>query len=64
MSEIRADQNSGTFLVHRRKTGISIEEGFWGTLPYFLSSLAVLLLMILLPDLWLSIPAFFFPGLF
>ena len=45
-------------------SGISIEEGFWGTLPYFLSSLAVLLLMILLPDLWLSIPAFFFPGLF
>ena len=45
-------------------SGISIEEGYWGTLPYFLSSLAVLLLMILLPDLWLSIPAFFFPGLF
>lgn len=45
-------------------SGISIEEGFWGTLPYFLSSLAVLLLMILLPDVWLAIPAFFFPALF
>ena len=45
-------------------SGISIEEGFWGTLPYFLSSLAVLVLMVLLPDLWLAIPATLFPGLF
>lgn len=45
-------------------SGISIEEGFWGTLPYFLSSLAVLLLMLLFPDIWLAIPAAVFPGLF
>ena len=45
-------------------SGISIEEGFWGTLPYFLSSVLVLLLMILFPDLWLAIPKFVFPGLF
>ena len=45
-------------------SGISIEEGFWGTLPYFLSSVAVLLLMLLFPDVWLAIPKFVFPGLF
>ncbi len=45
-------------------SGISIEEGFWGTLPYFLSSVAVLLLMLFLPNLWLAIPQFLFPGLF
>ncbi len=45
-------------------SGISIEEGFHGALPYFLSSLAVLLLMLLLPDFWLMIPAAVFPGMF
>ncbi|ETP72374.1 TRAP transporter, DctM subunit [Lachnospiraceae bacterium JC7] len=45
-------------------SGISIEEGFYGTLPYFLSSLAVLLLMLLFPDVWLIIPATLFPGMF
>ena len=37
-------------------SGTTIEEGFKGTLPYFLSSLAVLLLLILFPDVWLAIP--------
>ena len=45
-------------------SGISIEEGFRGALPYFLSSLAVLLLLILFPDFWLMIPATVFPGMF
>ncbi len=45
-------------------SGITIEDAFKGTLPYFLSSLVVLLLMILFPDLWLAIPATIFPGLF
>ena len=33
---------------------ISIEDAFKGTLPYFLSSLAVLAVMILFPDIWCS----------
>ena len=45
-------------------SGTTIEEGFKGTLPYFLSSLAVLLLLILFPNFWLSIPAALFPSLF
>lgn len=45
-------------------SGITIEDAFKGALPYFLSSLVVLFLMVLLPDLWLAIPATFFPGLF
>ena len=45
-------------------SGITIEDAFKGTLPYFLSSLVVLLLLIFLPDLWLAIPATIFPGLF
>ncbi|MGN0354789.1 MAG: TRAP transporter large permease [Muricoprocola sp.] len=45
-------------------SGITIEDAFKGTLPYFLSSLVVLLLLIFLPDLWLAIPATLFPGLF
>lgn len=45
-------------------SGISIEEGFHGALPYFLSSLAVLLLLILFPDFWLMIPATVFPAMF
>lgn len=43
---------------------ISIEDAFKGTLPYFLSSLAVLGGMIIFPDLWIKIPAFFFPALY
>lgn len=45
-------------------SGISIEEGFHGALPYFLSSLAVLLLMLLFPNFWLMIPSAVFPGVF
>lgn len=45
-------------------SGITIEDAFKGTLPYFLSSLVVLLFMILFPDLWLNIPAFLFPNLY
>lgn len=45
-------------------SGITIEDAFKGTLPYFLSSLAVLLLMLLFPNLWLAIPSALFPGLF
>lgn len=51
-------------LIASSISGITIEDAFKGTLPYFLSSLAVLLLMILMPNVWLSIPATFFPGLF
>lgn len=45
-------------------SGTTIEEGFKGTMPYFLSSLCVLLLLILLPGLWLAIPQAIFPALF
>lgn len=45
-------------------SGTTIEEGFKGTIPYFLSSLCVLLLLILLPGLWLAIPQAIFPALF
>ena len=51
-------------LIASSISGITIEDAFKGTMPYFLSSLAVLLLMILLPNLWLTIPATLFPGLF
>lgn len=45
-------------------SGITIEDAFKGTLPYFLSSCVVLLLLILFPDVWLSIPMALFPNLF
>ena len=45
-------------------SGTTIEEGFKGALPYFLSSLCVLFLLILFPNFWLAIPAAIFPGLF
>ena len=45
-------------------SGTTIEEGFKGALPYFLSSLCVLLLLILFPNLWLAIPKAIFPALF
>lgn len=51
-------------LIASSISGITIEDAFKGTLPYFLSSLAVLLVMILFPNLWLAIPAALFPGLF
>ena len=51
-------------LIASSISGITIEDAFKGTLPYFLSSLAVLALLVLFPELWLAIPATFFPGLF
>lgn len=45
-------------------SGITIEDSFKGVLPYFLSSVAVLGLLILLPELFLAIPAALFPNLF
>lgn len=45
-------------------SGITIEDAFKGTLPYFLSSLVVLFLLILFPNFWLSLPAAVFPALF
>lgn len=51
-------------LIASSISGITIEDAFKGTLPYFLSSLVVLALLVLFPDLWLSIPATLFPGLF
>ncbi|MBQ7576641.1 MAG: TRAP transporter large permease [Synergistaceae bacterium] len=45
-------------------SGTTIEEGFKGTLPYFISSLVVLLLLIIFPDFWLAIPKALFPALF
>lgn len=51
-------------LIASSISGITIEDAFKGTLPYFLSSLVVLALLVLFPDLWLAIPATLFPGLF
>ena len=51
-------------LIASSISGITIEESFKGTLPYFLSSLVILALLILVPDLWLALPAALFPGLF
>lgn len=45
-------------------SGTTIEEGFKGTLPYFLSSLLILFLLILFPNFWLAIPKAVFPALF
>ncbi len=45
-------------------SGISIEESFKGVLPYFMSSIAVLALMILFSDVFLAIPTALFPNLF
>lgn len=51
-------------LIASSISGISIEDSFKGTLPYFLSSLAVLALLVLFPDFWLAIPKAIFPALF
>ena len=45
-------------------SGISIEDSFKGVLPYFLSSLAVLVLMMVFSDVFLAIPTALFPNLF
>lgn len=41
-----------------------IEDAFKGTLPYLISSLIILLIMILVPDVWLAVPAMLFPKLY
>ena len=51
-------------LIASSISGITIEDAFKGTLPYFLSSCVVLLLLVFFPNLWLAIPATLFPGLF
>ena len=51
-------------LIASSISGITIEDAFKGTLPYFLSSIAVLMLLVLFPEVWLAIPATIFPGLF
>ena len=44
--------------------GLSMEEGFRGTLPYFLSSVLVLLLLAAAPQLFAELPVMLFPGRF
>ncbi|MFA9378441.1 MAG: TRAP transporter large permease [Lachnotalea sp.] len=51
-------------LIASSISGITIEDAFKGTIPYFLSSIAILFLMVLFPDVLLSIPQFLFPALF
>jgi TRAP-type C4-dicarboxylate transport system permease large subunit len=51
-------------LIASSISGTTIEEAFKGALPYFLSSVAVLLLMVLFSDTVLAISAFLFPALF
>ncbi|MCI8948829.1 MAG: TRAP transporter large permease [Lachnospiraceae bacterium] len=51
-------------LIASSISGIKIEDAFKGTLPYFLSSIIVLMLLVLFPTVWLAIPAAIFPGLF
>ena len=51
-------------LIASSISGITIEDACKGALPYFLSSLVVLLLLVLFPDLWLAIPATLFPAMF
>lgn len=43
---------------------ISIEDAFKGTMPYFLTSLAILALLVVFQDVWLAIPSTLFPALF
>ncbi len=51
-------------LIASSISGITIEESFKGTLPYFLSSLAVLVLLVVFSDFWLLVPQTLFPALF
>lgn len=51
-------------LIASSISGIKIEEAFKGALPYFLSSVVILAMLILFHDLWLVIPMTLFPGLF
>lgn len=51
-------------LIASSISGITIEDAFKGTFPYFLSSLVVLALLVLFPNVWLAIPSFLFPGMY
>lgn len=45
-------------------SGLSIEDSFKGVLPYFMSSVAILVLLVLFSDIFLAIPTALFPNLF
>lgn len=45
-------------------SGLSIEESFKGVLPYFISSVVVLVMLVLFSDVFLAIPTALFPNLF
>jgi tripartite ATP-independent transporter DctM subunit len=51
-------------LIASSIANISIERAFKGVLPYFLVSLAVLLILIIFPDTFLAIPKNLFPSVF
>lgn len=51
-------------LIASSISDITIEKAFKGTLPYFLSSLAVLALLVIFQEMWLAIPTALFPNLF
>jgi tripartite ATP-independent transporter DctM subunit len=44
--------------------GLTIEKAFRGVLPYLLVSLAVLLILVLVPDFFLAVPKALFPKLY
>lgn len=51
-------------LIASSISDITVEKAFKGTLPYFLSSLTVLVLLVAFQELWLAIPTALFPNLF
>ncbi|MDR3258049.1 MAG: TRAP transporter large permease subunit [Fusobacteriaceae bacterium] len=51
-------------LIASSIANISIERAFKGVLPYFLVSLAVLIILIIFPNTFLAIPKFLFPSVF
>jgi len=51
-------------LIASSISGITIEKSFKGVLPYFLSSVAILALIVIFPQVFLNIPAFLFPKLY
>lgn len=51
-------------LIASSISGITIENAFKGTMPYFLSSVTILILMALFPDFLLAFSTLLFPALF
>jgi len=51
-------------LIASSISDITVEKAFKGTLPYFLSSLLVLVFLVVFQELWLAIPTALFPNLF